>query len=580
MAVVDKISRPERWDVPFDENMSADRLKHILSFEPFKSIDPAKFPATISLDDVLSNDTRVVNYKKGDVIVQEGDYGNTAFFIMTGSVGVLLDDSFATSGGYFSKKKVKKKNIFQALAQFWKNPKGLEFRKNVRSAGNMEGLRKVGTETRIFLQDVSSIIEKHAVGTIQSGEFFGEIAALGRTPRTATVVAAEEGMELLEIKWQGLRELRKFTPSIKEHIDKIYRERNLMTHLREMPLFGGLNEEEIQEVADLTQFKTFGNFDWHSTYNKLAAQGADASSRLDTEPMIVEEGNFPNDLILIRAGFARLSEKSGNGHRTVSYLGRGQAFGLDEIAHNYRSDRQVAYQRSLRGIGHVDVLIVPGVVLNKYVFPKLDQDDFPPLIVDKKSLSASQLLMIKDQLRGSKLKTSELEFLVENRFINGTATMLINLDHCTRCDDCVVACASAHENNPRFIREGKTFGNLMVANACMHCQDPVCMIGCPTGAIQRQSLEGQVIINDITCVGCATCSNSCPYDNIQMIEARDKQGAFLFDGTTNQPILKATKCDLCFEQISGPNCQYSCPHDALARLDMRDVEKLARWRRR
>ena len=61
-----------------------------------------------------------------------------------------------------------------------------------------------------------------------------------------------------------------------------------------------------------------------------------------------------------------------------------------------------------------------------------------------------------------------LEFLVENRFINGTATMVINQDRCVRCDDCVRACATAHGNNPRFIRHGAQMGHYMVANACMH----------------------------------------------------------------------------------------------------------------
>ena len=45
-----------------------------------------------------------------------------------------------------------------------------------------------------------------------------------------------------------------------------------------------------------------------------------------------------------------------------------------------------------------------------------------------------------------------LEFLVENRLINGTAMMIIDTDRCTRCDDCVRACASGHDNNPRFMR--------------------------------------------------------------------------------------------------------------------------------
>ena len=64
----------------------------------------------------------------------------------------------------------------------------------------------------------------------------------------------------------------------------------------------------------------------------------------------------------------------------------------------------------------------------------------------------------------------------------------------------------------------------MIANACMHCADPVCMIGCPTGAISRESLGGQVVINDPTCIGCATCANNCPYDNIRIVETRSSSG--------------------------------------------------------
>ena len=90
-----------------------------------------------------------------------------------------------------------------------------------------------------------------------------------------------------------------------------------------------------------------------------------------------------------------------------------------------------------------------------------------------------------------------LEFIVAQRFINGRATMLIDLDRCTRCDDCVRACAATHDNNPRFIRQGPEASGVMVASACMHCVDPVCMIGCPTGAIHRESFAGQVVINEI-----------------------------------------------------------------------------------
>jgi len=165
---------------------------------------------------------------------------------------------------------------------------------------------------------------------------------------------------------------------------------------------------------------------------------------------------------------------------------------------------------------------------------------------------------------------------MNNRTINGTAAMFIDTDRCTACDDCVRACAAAHNNNPRFIRHGPEHDNLQVANACMHCVDPVCLIGCPTGAIHRTQ-DGLVVIDDVTCIGCATCANSCPYDNIRMVEIRDQNGDFIVDQETQAPIVKATKCDLCLEQPGGPACQRACPHDALQRIDLRDREQLVDW---
>jgi Fe-S-cluster-containing dehydrogenase component len=176
----------------------------------------------------------------------------------------------------------------------------------------------------------------------------------------------------------------------------------------------------------------------------------------------------------------------------------------------------------------------------------------------------------------AKLGPDLLEFFTQNRFFNGTAAMLIDLDRCTRCDDCVRACAVAHDNNPRFLRHGPTHGRVMVANACMHCTDPVCMIGCPTGAIHRAAFGGQVVINQATCIGCTICANNCPYDAIRMVEIRNEDGVFMVDAE-QKPILKATKCDLCVQQYGGPACQRACPHDALVRADMTDVNALSNW---
>ena len=96
------------------------------------------------------------------------------------------------------------------------------------------------------------------------------------------------------------------------------------------------------------------------------------------------------------------------------------------------------------------------------------------------------------------------------------------------------------------------------------------MIGCPTGAIHRSISGGTVVINDDTCIGCGTCANSCPYENISLVEIADIEGNPLVDESTHKPIVKATKCDLCADQLGGPACVRACPHDALQRVDFRE----------
>mgnify|MGYP001366139009 FL=1 len=103
------------------------------------------------------------------------------------------------------------------------------------------------------------------------------------------------------------------------------------------------------------------------------------------------------------------------------------------------------------------------------------------------------------------------------------------------------------------------------------------MIECPTGAIHRDVDEGEVIINDNTCIGCTSCANNCPYDAIRMVDIRNRNGDLIRDSTSQLPILKATKCDLCFDQLGGPACQRACPHGALVRMNTQHVQSLADW---
>jgi Fe-S-cluster-containing dehydrogenase component/CRP-like cAMP-binding protein len=573
------IDKPRRWDQPFGAGMSDRDFDEIMSTPMFRDIDPDRFPARLPLRGIIRNDTRIASYEPGDVIVRRGDYGSSAFLILDGTVLVDAGAEDPVSGDSAREKEGSTgRGFFYAIPQLWRNLKWPEARRIGTSPTELDAARHLepglsarrinDDDVRIFFADLNDFRNQSTdLRIYREGTAFGEVAALGRTPRTATVVA-ETRTRLLEIRWQGLRELRKYAAPIRDYIDRRYRETSLEVHLSEAKIFQHLDRELLEKVKDATEFETHGNFDWYGSYKRLTGQ--DALGRLREEPVIAREGDYPNGIILIRSGFARLSHIFGHGELTLGYLGKGQTYGLAEIAYNRRNNAAIPLQNTLRSIGYVDALFVPTRIIEDYVLPDLPEHLLPELDRNDRHLSSRS----PDH---SKIDAADIEFLVENRIVNGTATMLIDLDRCTRCDDCVRACSSTHDDNPRFLRSGPEFSHFMVANACMHCTDPVCLIGCPTGAISRNPVGGEVTINDSTCIGCATCYNNCPYDAIRMVQIRGTDGGLILDEENNLPIRKATKCDLCFEQPGGPACERACPHDALVRMDMSDVETLGKW---
>jgi Fe-S-cluster-containing hydrogenase component 2 len=143
---------------------------------------------------------------------------------------------------------------------------------------------------------------------------------------------------------------------------------------------------------------------------------------------------------------------------------------------------------------------------------------------------------------------------------NSQNVLLIDLDRCTRCDECVRACSDAHDGIARFTRDGPRFGRYLVTMACRSCTDPKCMVGCPVGSIRRtDSLEIQI---EDWCIGCERCANQCPFGNINMVELT----ALPKPPPPREGVsLRATVCDLC-SGYDGPNCVYACPHDAAIRV--------------
>jgi molybdopterin-containing oxidoreductase family iron-sulfur binding subunit len=106
--------------------------------------------------------------------------------------------------------------------------------------------------------------------------------------------------------------------------------------------------------------------------------------------------------------------------------------------------------------------------------------------------------------------------------------MAIDLDRCTRCQACVVACAAENNVVPlgpeqatatRPIHwmdildpEGRPWelGPWPAPIPCMHCERPECVKVCPVGACYRSD-DGIVIQIWDRCIGCRACMAACPY---------------------------------------------------------------------
>lgn len=169
-------------------------------------------------------------------------------------------------------------------------------------------------------------------------------------------------------------------------------------------------------------------------------------------------------------------------------------------------------------------------------------------------------------------------FFIEENLIAGTEVMVINSSKCTGCDDCVRACANAHEGNPKFSRSGAQFKKFVFANACLHCLDPQCLTSCPTSAIKRPiSTSYQTEINEDACIGCGNCEQACPFDAVRMIDVLNENEEVIINQETGNPVRKAVKCDLCIGRIGGPACVSACPTGAMRRVNFNDRNALVDW---
>jgi DMSO reductase iron-sulfur subunit len=134
-----------------------------------------------------------------------------------------------------------------------------------------------------------------------------------------------------------------------------------------------------------------------------------------------------------------------------------------------------------------------------------------------------------------------------------------NADNCIACHACEAACAEKNETPPHLAfrsvgyLEGGSYPavqRLNISMACNHCDNPVCLKGCPTRAYTKFAEYGAVLQDPDICFGCGYCTWVCPYNAPQLDPAAGH----------------VSKCNMCIDRLEvglKPACAAACLGGAL-----------------
>ena len=577
-------------------------------------------------------------FRAGETVCEEGEFGSTAFYIVSGKVSIFIKNPMASvktrpsTGGIFS--------VFKRMTSF---------------LGSNEPEPSVA-ETGFIPIDASIDLPKETpLADLDAGELFGEMTCRTFQPRSATVQATEDCVmvEMLRVVLDmllGTREVDSATKattkvkaptfkgtSFKKLMDERYRERSLVQHLRSVPLFHTLDLDFFNHLRENAELVSFGKNEIICKQNEVA----DAFYLIRTGLVRVSQ-NMPLGMGTLPAYYVDKTSKKEywmqpdasavTGELVRTYLKRGEFFGeIGLLQHQPRN-------ATCSALDAVDVV-------------KIKRDTFEVMLEKFPIVRAAltQTAAVRAQAAEERKVPAglQLDDFISQGLYEAQNLLLIDLDNCTRCDACVNACADAHDGVTRLIRDGLRYDHFLVATACRSCRDPLCMTQCPVGSIRRkESLE--ILIED-WCIGCAKCAELCPYGNINLVDfkmtraqladverkekekaeakkaadakaaaakaaapapeakpapaaapapvpvAKPAAAAPAKAATPAKPaakprpkniVTKATTCDLC-TQLSVPSCVYACPHDAAKRVDptqflarqigKRDTGKRFRW---
>jgi len=459
-------------------------------------------------------------FRAGQTLFRQGDPGNTAFLIRSGTLRATTHAMDETLGGAFR--------------------------------------RLLGKPlVRVELTAENLIV--------------GEMACLSGSPRTATLKGVKAG-ELWELRRNVLDRLMRL-PSHRERLEKDYRERALQQVLPRADIFRNIETRELQKIVE---------------YLRPLIRFV----RVSPGQTLFHQGDVADSLYIVRLGNVRVGLRRFEGEMKVISRGPGSIIGeiglLGFTAADARRDVDEADRAAKaaleRGGADPGAAIPAGqrtatcTALDHLEMARLDRADFLKLVRDFPIVRRQLVEGSLARLRSDNERNPLLREYVAQGLYEGQSLLILDLECCTRCDECVKACVQQHGTDShgapvtRLLRDGLHFANLMVATACRSCTDAYCMIGCPVDSIHR-GRHGQIVIED-HCIGCGLCASNCPYGNIFMVP--NERGRFEMAeearaGRTHKMApLKAATCDLCdaVGEVSTPypRCVAACPHEAASRM--------------
>ncbi|MDH5637630.1 MAG: cyclic nucleotide-binding domain-containing protein [Nitrospinota bacterium] len=403
----------------------------------------------------------------------------------------------------------------------------------------------------VFVTDTETQ-ERRRVRVLGPGELLGEMSVLSGTPRHAEVTCGEDAY-LLRLEKDEFLSFLDAAPVAKERLDSEYRRRALTSALKSLDVFSVIEGPTIESLAAKVEL--------------IVRQKGE---------VIFSPGEMADAIYLIRDGFIQLSRESMDteseffdsrfdkvsfnpqaGPRmkeyVLAYLGQGAYFG--EVA-LFDNRPRVATSTALTRTELVKI--------NKVDFDKLLLS-YPEVRAELQEVAASRYLSAPG-LSG-KTDHEMVRWASSQDIFAADHVLFLDLDRCARCLNCIKACAKLHDGVTRITHNGIRHRNILIPTSCRHCRQPTCMIGCPTGAIQRDK-TGEVYHLD-TCIGCGTCARGCPFGNISIVEVKERQSGWLgalgdmlgMDSNANIK-KKAVKCDMC-KDYKHRGCQHNCPTQAI-----------------